>query len=163
VFGLVRDGHATVYREWAPAAKAVHLIGVRRSCAVPTACCLQGDPQEVSHMLPGTLPVCNTPQPASCWLGGLRDSAITSKSGAEFQQVTLSSLFGKPVIAMMHAGDFNNWGWDTPLERGEIGVWSVRLPDGAHLPYPQVHCTEPHHTAFHRTVLHCQHNIFTLL
>lgn len=55
VFGLVRDGESVVYREWAPAAKAVHLIG-----------------------------------------------------------------------------DFNGWSWDTPLERGEFGVWSVRLPDGAH-------------------------------
>lgn len=27
MFGLVRDGDAMVYREWAPAAKAVHLIG----------------------------------------------------------------------------------------------------------------------------------------
>eukprot|EP00208_Stichococcus_sp_RCC1054_P002995 CAMPEP_0206143896 /NCGR_PEP_ID=MMETSP1473-20131121/22240_1 /ASSEMBLY_ACC=CAM_ASM_001109 /TAXON_ID=1461547 /ORGANISM="Stichococcus sp, Strain RCC1054" /LENGTH=642 /DNA_ID=CAMNT_0053539511 /DNA_START=296 /DNA_END=2220 /DNA_ORIENTATION=- len=53
IFGFSRDGTATVYREWAPTAKAVHLIG-----------------------------------------------------------------------------DFNCWSWNTPLERGHYGVWSVRLPDG---------------------------------
>lgn len=33
VFGLVHDGEAVVYREWAPAAKAVHLIGGSQVCA----------------------------------------------------------------------------------------------------------------------------------
>lgn len=28
IFGFSRDGTATVYREWAPTAKAVHLIGL---------------------------------------------------------------------------------------------------------------------------------------
>ncbi len=28
-------------------------------------------------------------------------------------------------------GDFNGWAWDTPLQRGVYGVWTVHLPDGA--------------------------------
>jgi hypothetical protein len=40
----------------------------------------------------------------------------------------------------MQAGDFNGWSWDTPLERGEYGVWSVRLPHGASSCLPLISC-----------------------
>ena len=106
MFGLVQDDEAIVYREWVPAAKAVHLIGR-------------------SHLQlcdPSTLPA----QPT------VRLSPLRCLNQYDKWSMILTGA------AIVPAGDFNGWSWETPLERGEYGVWSVRLPHGASCSLPLI-------------------------
>jgi hypothetical protein len=62
-------------------------------------------------------------------------ATVTTAVCSNQHDVWSMSLTGSTVVP---AGDFNGWSWDTPLERGEYGVWSVRLPHGASCSLPLI-------------------------